>query len=423
MSEIITHKCPFCGGTLEFDIGVQKVKCPYCDSEFEPEELKKNEGDLEVDDFELAEDAGSEWSEKELYGLSEYQCDSCGGDLYTDSNTAATVCPYCGSAVMLKGRLSGTLKPDRVIPFKRTREEAIEGLGNHTGSKWFVPKSFLANNKLEEIKGLYVPFWIYDAELDAEVVYNCVNETTWTVGKTEYTERKYYRVTRGGSIAFDHVPVDGSQKMPDDLMESIEPFDYDKSEDFTTGYLSGYVAERYDVDQEQARPRARKRMAEGTADAFRRTVHYDEVSVNDISIEPTSSNVNYVLYPVWLMNTVWGDKKFTFAMNGQTGKIVGNLPADKVKLYGVSSVLFILLLAFGFIAGNAFPEDLGAGGIILGLIVGAISFFGFSQYFLSRLKTVEFQHGASVYYRENSMNVDLKRDEFLYKRVTTRRLE
>jgi len=424
MSDTINHKCPFCGATLEFDIGTQKVKCPYCDNEFEPEELKKNEGDLSISDegIELASDAGTEWSEKELYGMAEYQCQSCGGDIYSDETTSATMCPYCGNAVVLKGRLSGVLKPDLVLPFQKTKEQALQGLTDHVGSKMFVAKNFLRDNKLEEVKGLYVPFWVYDADLDADVVYDCVDVRRWTSGDTEYTERKYYKVRRAGEVAFDHVPADGSSKMPDDLMESIEPFDHSKAVEFTTGYLSGYVADKYDLDQEAVRPRVRKRMAEGAADAFGSTVHYDEVSVASSEISARSSSVNYVLYPVWLLNTDWNGTKLTFAMNGQSGKMVGNLPMNTVKLglatFGVfAAILAIVVLLFYFAM-----EEFDFGGIVGGIIFGAIAAGIFFYHFQSQLKNVQFQHGASAYFREGSMNLQVKEDTFLYKRVTTRHI-
>ena len=398
------------------------VKCPYCDCEFDVSALAANEGDLTVDAQDLAQDGGTEWEEAELYGMTEYQCQSCGGAIYSEETTSATMCPYCGNAVILKGRLSGILKPDKVIPFQKTKEQALQGLEDHCGGKRFVPKKFLQDNKLEEIKGLYVPFWVYDAELDAHVEYQGVDERTWRSGDTEYTERKYYRVIRGGDIAFDHVPADGSSKMPDDLMESIEPFDYDKAEEFTTAYLPGYVADKYDLDQEAVRPRVRKRMEEGSADQFQTTVHYDEVYVKSSTISAKKSEVNYVLYPVWLMNTDWNGKKFTFAMNGQTGKMVGNLPADMLKLVSVTGTIF---LALGLIIaiGSYFALD----GWDIGVIIGGFIFSGIIaviiySYFKSQLKSVEFQHGARNYYREGSMNIKQKEDIFLYKKTTTRHI-
>lgn len=425
MSDTFDHKCPCCGATLQFDAGSQMVKCPYCDSEFDVSTTMKNEGDLSVaaDNVDLASDGGMEWSEKELYGITEYQCNSCGGNIYSEETTSATICPYCGNAVILKGRLSGVLKPDKVMPFKQTKEQAIEGLKKHCGGQRFVPKKFIENNRLEEIKGLYVPFWVYDADLDADVTYRCTTVRKWTSGDTEYTETKYYDVKRSGQISFDHVPVDGSTKMPDDLMESIEPFDYDQAADFTTGYLSGYVADKYDLDQDQQRPRARQRMADGAAEQFQTTVNgYDTVSVERSDISARSSTVNYVLYPVWLMNTDWNGRKFIFAMNGQTGKMVGNLPADMLKLGGATAGIFALVFAIFF--GIMFLSSEGDffSGLIMGLIFGGIAAAIFYSHFKSKLKSVEFQHGARNYYRSGSMKIERQSDTFLYKRTTSRRI-
>lgn len=421
MSEVINHKCPSCGATLEFDIRSQRVKCPYCDSEFDVSEVASNDGDLTAD-FELADNGGIEWKDAELYGISEYQCESCGGNIYSDENTSATLCPYCGNAVMLKGRLSGVLKPDKVIPFQITKERALAGLEEHCGGKKFVPKKFLLNNKLEEVKGLYVPFWVYNADLDGDVMYECVNERTWTSGNTEYTERKYYNVRRAGELSFDHVPADGSSKMPDDLMESIEPFDYGKAEDFTTAYLSGYVADKYDLDQETVRPRVRKRLQEGTSDQFRTTVNgYDQVKTRNVEISAKSSTVDYVLYPVWLMNTDWEGRKFIFAMNGQTGKMVGNLPADMLKLGGATAGIFAAIFVLGTLALGFMADDF-IGGAIFGLIVGGIAAAVFYSHFKGSLRTVSFQHGASNYYRSGSMKIRISTDEFDHKELSSRRI-
>ena len=423
MSQTLEHKCPSCGASLQFDIASQMVKCPYCDCEFDAKALLDSEEDLSIDANDLASDAGAEWEDAELYGMTEYQCQSCGGNIYSESTTSATLCPYCGNAVILKGRLSGVLKPDKVIPFQQTKETAIKSLEEHCGGKRFVPKEFIKNNKLEEIKGLYVPFWVYDAELDANVVYSAVDTRRWTSGNTEYTERRYYKVIRNGDIAFDHVPADGSSKMPDDLMESIEPFDYDKAEEFNTGYLTGYVADKYDLDQEAVRPRVRKRMADGAAQQFMTTVHHEEIHVENAEISAKSSSVSYVLYPVWMMNTDWNGQKFMFAMNGQTGKIVGNLPMDVIKLGGCTGSIFAGIVIASLLLMYFFGGGIDIGTLAIACIIGGIAALIFYKYFQSQLKNVEFKHGARDYYRQGSMNIRHKSDIFLYKRVTTRRID
>ncbi len=424
MSEVINHKCPCCGGTLEFDIGSQNVKCPYCDAEFTSESLMSNEGDLTVDasDLELSSDAGVEWSSEELGGMAEYVCDSCGGEIYSDSTTSATMCPYCGNAVILKGRLSGTLKPDMLIPFKRTKEQALDAMKAHCSSKRFVPKDFIASNKLEEVKGLYVPFWIYDAEVDADVEYSGVKVRRWSDSHNDYTEYRYYKVLRSGGIAFDDVPVDGSSKMPDDLMESIEPFDVSEVKDFSTGYLSGYVADKYDVSKDDAAPRARTRIKQGAEDAFKRTVTgYDTVSVVSSGITTKKSNSDYVLFPVWLMNSSWNGQSFRFAMNGQTGKLVGNLPLDKKKLSACAIGAFLGIILLIGLGSSVMIGSLELGPFIFGTVFGGVIAVILYTTVKNGMRSVDFKHGAADYERKGSMNITSHSDVFLYKRVETHR--
>jgi len=137
-------------------------------------------------------------------------------------------------------------------------------------------------------------------------------------------------IHRGGSVGFEHVPVDGSSKMPDDLMESVEPYDYSDALDFQTAYLAGYFADKYDVTAEESIDRANQRVRRSTEDAFASTVQgYATVNAESSSVQFHGGKAKYALYPVWLLNTTWNGEKYTFAMNGQTGKFVGNLPLDK----------------------------------------------------------------------------------------------
>jgi hypothetical protein len=143
-------------------------------------------------------------------------------------------------------------------------------------------------------------------------------------------ETEEYLVERGGSIDFEAVPVDGSSKMDDTLMESIEPFDVHEAVPFQTAYLAGYLADKYDVTAEQSIDRANERIKKTAEAAFAEQVMgYETVSLDSSSIQLKNGTVRYALYPVWLLNTTWNGTKYTFAMNAQTGKFVGDLPVDK----------------------------------------------------------------------------------------------
>ena len=338
MPTITEQKCPCCGGGVQFDAGAQKLKCPYCETEFEINQLNQ-EAVEEADSINWsAQD--NQWSSGETDGMNVYSCQSCGGEIIADSTTGASKCPYCDNPVVMKGQFSGDLRPDLVISFKLDKKAAKEALKKHLADKKFVPKAFLDNNRIEEIKGVYVPHWLFTCDAIGNANFKATQVRTWSDNNYNYKETSYYDVYRSGNIGFDNVPVDGSTKMPDDLMESVEPFDLSQAVDFNTAYLAGYLADKYDVTAEESMSRANERIRTSVGDALAETVKgYDSIDSRVVNMNITNGFYKYALYPVWILNTSWNGEKFTFAMNGQTGKFVGNLPTDKKAVVKASLLL------------------------------------------------------------------------------------
>ncbi len=332
MNTLQEYKCPCCGGAIAFDSTIQKMKCPYCETEFEMETLadydKQLKGDSS-DNMNWEQLGGSEWQEGEKDALRSYVCRSCGGEIVGDATTAATSCPFCGNPVVMTAQFAGSLKPDLVIPFKLDKKAAKAGLMRHLTGKRLLPKIFKDQNHIDEIRGIYVPFWIFDTDANASVRYRATRVNTWSDSRYNYTETEHYSVHRGGTLSFEGIPVDGSEKMADELMESIEPFNLSEAVSFNSAYLAGYLADKYDVSAESSIERANARVKTSTEAAFAATVDgYASVTVENSSVNLSSGKAKYALYPVWLLNTTWKNKQYTFAMNGQTGKFVGDLPVD-----------------------------------------------------------------------------------------------
>ena len=354
MAVLQEFKCPCCDGAIEFNPQLQKMKCPYCDAEFEMDAirtLQEESGAQPQDNMTWDTAAGSEWTEGEADGLRVYTCNTCGGEVVADETTGATECPFCGNPVVMKGQFAGDLKPDLVIPFKVDKKAAIAALQNHYKGKLLLPKVFKDQNHIQEVKGLYVPVWLFDTDADAQVRYKATRTRTWSDSQYRYTETSHFAVSRAGSIGFENVPVDGSTKMDDTLMESIEPFHVGEAVDFQTAYLSGYLADKYDVDAQASIGRANERIKRSTEEAFASTVQgYTTVVPTGSAINLRNGRARYALYPVWILNTQWNSQKFTFGINGQTGKIVGDLPMDKGAFWtwllgvagGVSAAVFAL---------------------------------------------------------------------------------
>jgi len=346
MSNLMEYKCPCCGGSIAFDSASQQMVCPFCDTVYELDTLKSYDDELKNEQpSEMSWDVPSEgWGQGEQDGMAVYGCGSCGGEIVGETTTGAMSCPYCGNPVIMKGQFSGSLRPDWVIPFKLDKKAAKAALSKHILTKKFVPAIFKDKNHIDEIKGIYVPFWLFDSDVDASVRYKATKVRHWSDANYNYTETSHFHVVREGEIAFDHVPVDGSSKLDDTLMESIEPFNFKDAVDFQTAYLSGFLADKYDIDAEQSVSRANDRIKRSTESAFAATVSgFKSVVVSSSDLRLSNGKVKYALLPIWLLTTSWNKEKYTFAMNAQTGKFVGNLPMDKKqcwKWFGILTAIF-----------------------------------------------------------------------------------
>lgn len=335
MATMLEYKCPSCGGAIHFDSQLQTVTCPYCDTQFDMQALKELDEVLKQqprDDMSWQQQPG-DWQEEDH--VSSFVCQSCGGEILCETTTAATSCPYCGNPVIMTERLSGTLRPDLVLPFKLDKAAAKTALKAHFKGKPLLPKAFKTENRLEQLQGIYVPFWLFDADADADIRYKATRVSVWSDSRFHYTKTTYYSIHRAGSLSFDGVPVDGSKKMDDTLMESLEPYDLGEAVDFQTAYLAGYLADRYDVSSQESISRANQRIKTSTEAAFAQTViGYNTVLPEASTVQLKNSKARYALLPVWVLNTKYRGKEYLFAMNGQTGKFVGNLPVNWGAFWG-----------------------------------------------------------------------------------------
>ena len=376
MAETTTYQCPNCNGRLRFAGDLGKLKCEFCESEFTPEEVERifAERQEKADAAARREDERqgrtAEQAEAQVAtapiqgenpidtylrnahweGLSEdqlrsFNCSSCGAQLLADPVTAVTSCPYCGNNAVVPGQLSDMLKPDYVIPFKLDKNAAIAALKNYYEGKKFLPNAFTDENHIEEIQGVYVPFWLYSGTGSGEVTMNARNIRTWSDSKNMYTETDHYLAHRSGSMDFHHVPVDGSTKMPDAHMDAIEPFDYSELVPFSVAYLPGYLTDRYDQDAKTCERRATDRVRNTVSSELQNTVQgYMEVDLAGGHTDLDLSEVAYALLPVWMLHTKWNGDDYLFAMNGQTGKLIGDLPIDNGKVFKRFAIIFLPIM-------------------------------------------------------------------------------
>jgi DNA-directed RNA polymerase subunit RPC12/RpoP len=334
--EIKEYKCPNCGGAVKFDSGTQKMKCPYCDAEFELAALEEYQKQAQVPEKDSinwdGKDTAKAWDENELEDLSTGSCPSCGAELLGDKNTASMVCPNCGNTQIVLKRLAGLLKPEYVIPFKLDKKTAVEALKDFYKGKRLLPDSFKEENRINSIQGVYLPFWLFDANARGQVRYKASKTKSWSDSNFNYTKTDYYSVVRDGNLQFEKIPVDGSERMDDSYMDAIEPFDYSQLKDFQTAFLSGYLTEKYDVDAEKSKERAVQRIKTTVETEFARSVTgYGSVKTESSVVSVDNGKVSYGLFPVWILNTKYNKENYLFLMNGQSGRLVGRLPSASGK--------------------------------------------------------------------------------------------
>jgi predicted RNA-binding Zn-ribbon protein involved in translation (DUF1610 family) len=314
------------------------MKCPYCDTEFEiavlEEYQKETDSSANSNDQWKTESQVQTWEEGELNELSTGSCPSCGAELVGDKNTIAMVCPCCGNAQIVSKRLSGMLKPNYVIPFVLDKKAAKEKLKAFYQGKRLLPKFFKEDNHIDTMQGIYVPFWLFDVKAVAHIRYKATKSKSWSDSKYFYTKIEGYSITRDGSLGFEKVPVDGSEKMDDNYMDAIEPFDYAKMKGFESAYLSGYSAEKYDVDSEKSKERAAVRIKATIESEFAKSVTgYASVTRESSNVNVEGGTVNYALFPVWILNTKYQKENYVFMMNAESGRLVGRLPSDPAKVW------------------------------------------------------------------------------------------
>ena len=330
------YKCPSCGGIVTFDPESGKLKCDACGTLYDPADF------ADVQEDKLEESADDSRPEEKEAGIVNYICPSCGGEIFTDQNTSAAKCPYCDSPVILADRLDGEWRPDAVIPFEISRQKAKDLLRDFYKDKKLLPNAFSDENHLDDIQGVYVPYWLFDCQADAGFVFSAERTSTWADSRFVYTKHDVYHLHRSASFDFDQIPADASKKMADSIMEAIEPFRYDKLVPFDMNYLAGYLADRYDVDKEEEKGRIQQRIEKSAREELSRDVGaYSSVKVvasDDCAVH--YDNIAYALLPVWILNTRYKDQLYTFTINGQTGKIAGKLPSDSSKVTRYSLISF-----------------------------------------------------------------------------------
>lgn len=336
---VIQYKCPDCGADMSFNSTTGKLHCDSCGHDEEIEGYKSEEFEPFEEQFHSSTFEGDE--------VNQYQCNNCGAILLTDKDTTATTCSFCGSPVILGDRLTGALAPSKVIPFSISKKEAETAFKKWCRHGFLMPKDFKQADRIKKLTGMYVPFWLYNLQGQGEALAHCTKVHTHDDGNSIVTKTSHFDVYRKVDLRYCNVPADASEKMPDELMDKLEPFDYSNMKDFNTPYLAGYLSEKYNYTDKEMFPRVRQRATQYMEDFISNSIRgYASKNIINRDYNIGQLKADYALFPIWMVYYDYNHSEYTFAMNGQTGKIAGKPPLSKGKTIGgaaaITLVLFII---------------------------------------------------------------------------------
>lgn len=348
----ISIKCPNCGGGLHFDPAAQNYECEYCLSRFTQEELEKIAPEAKPDQENLpdnfAEQEDGIAGQADMEGAMVYTCPSCGAEIVTDGTTAASFCFYCQNPVILQGRLQGRYRPDYLLPFVIDKEKATEIFLGWLKKKRFVPSDFYGPEQIEKMTGVYFPYWLYSCQVDGILDGEGTRLRIWQAGNMQYTETQKYDVSRSGVMDITHVPRNALKKADKKLVEGVMPFDTRTMRPFSMGFLSGFFAEKRDMEQEQFQEEMEQEIRDFAADNLRDSIGgYNSINIRKQETKLREGKWEYALLPVWTLT--YRESRtgeiYYFACNGQSGKVCGKLPVDSKKLWIFFAEIFLPLFA------------------------------------------------------------------------------
>lgn len=361
---VLQYKCPDCGADMSYDADKKVLLCPSCGKTKKIDLMKDetafgtaaDEGERSHDPEASSHDVDEVYGDYEdfeektsytTYGEQEaqhYVCENCGAELITDSDTTATSCSYCGAPMILGDRLSGKMAPAKVIPFTISKDRAEQAFTKWCKHGLVTPREFMQANRIKSITGMYVPFWLYDVNGRGEAMAHATRVSHYRSGEYEVTKTSHYNIYRKVSLDFSEIPIDASEKMPDDMMDKLEPFSYSDLFDFSAPYLSGFIAEKYNYTDKELFPRLCDKTSHYIDEYIRNSIHgYTTVNIVSHDYDTKQKDALYTLLPVWMFSYNYKGKDYLFAMNGQTGKVVGKPPISKGKVFLWWSLFSILL--------------------------------------------------------------------------------
>lgn len=358
--------CKNCGGRITFDVQKKALSCVSCGSLFDVSEFDAEaDGYDEMEPTKLVDDT---------IDCSVYQCSSCGAEISITNTEVSTFCIYCGNPSIVFSRVSKLKKPDMIIPFSVTKEQAMATVRERINKGFFIPKE-IKNYQIEQMRGIYIPYHVTNVEYDSSMILSSVHK------KNKSSTTYYYKRS-----AYAHMPwvtTDASTTLNDSSSQRLEPYHMKSAKAFDEDYLIGFYSDASDVEEDDAIALAKSRvkdifdaeMLKSITGSSKKILQHRERA--EVYTKPLTA-----FLPAWFLTFRYKNEPYTIIINGQTGKIVGGVPWDKAKftamlvtlsaVFAFACVFLLYFLLPAVFGGESHHNNNNSGNLIAAPIAGAI---------------------------------------------------
>lgn len=338
---ILHYPCPNCGAEMTYDIKKGKLHCGHCSGEIALSSI------IQQSTSRTAEGGTSTEINGKILAGAEYHCPNCGGLMITKDKETSMICAYCGAPMILADRLTGKRRPVKLLPFQLDRQDAEKAFRKWCRNGRFAPKGFTSAENIQRLKGMYIPYWLFQFDARVDISAQATNVRIFRQGDYQVTETEFYDIQRAYKLQYKDIPLDASRQLEDGEMAKLEPFNFNELKTFDMPYLAGFDSSSYDFDDGELSPSAKDKVRKYARDYAQGAVSgYSTVHLNGHTVNFEREEEAFIFVPIWFVDYNYHGKVYKFMMNGQNGRIAGTPPTSRGKMAvwwaGISAVLFII---------------------------------------------------------------------------------
>jgi len=367
----INFTCPSCGAPQKFSPATGKLVCEFCRTQTD---IKISQ-DI-IHEYEFTEAVAALHTQKNQIIEKDIKCKKCGGSFTLTPYSFSSNCPYCGTPAITD--FIREITPKSLIPFRLSHKEAQVLFRQWVGSRWFAPNAFKkyldGDNTLT---GYYLPYWTYDSDtttpyrgLRGDIYYVTVTKTIVQNGRQRQIRVQEPRinwtpVSGVVYVSFDDITIGASKTISRAILDSLEPWDTMSLVPFDEKYLSGFEAEEYTVGLDNGFEFAKAKMAHKIEQNIRYDIGGDQQQIQQMHTKHNDITYKNVLLPVWTASFQWKEKEYYYAINAQSGKIVGERPYSSMKIIFAVLAALTLLAAFLYMNESGLLQELGSSSFVM----------------------------------------------------------